>query len=477
LRECIEKALIANRALQIERINPEIARTAVSGTYGYYDPVFTAQVQKEHNEDTGGFDPADFSRDAIYNANSEVASAGLLGFLPSGLSYSLGGGYAHSDGLRNTLNFDSYKLGSDISVRQPLLKNFWTDQGRTDIRVSRKNLKITELGVAFLVMDLINQVQQAYYELGFAREELEVRQRLLSARRATLAGTQRQVEVGTLTVLDERLALSQAARVEAELVSASNLVAQAENALKTLLGYDVTTWSDAALVPAERLIVLPEVLDSSQSWRNAFVRRPDLAQMREDIERANLEVRFRHNQLFPSLDVVAGYGRRGSSALQAIPPASASASLSSAFEQIQDGDAPNGLVGIVLSTPLSRSRERATYRAGKQLKEQALLRLKQKEELVMREISDALFNAQAALEGSQASRRALDYARSALEAEEQKLVGGKSTLFFVLQLQTDLATTESAEVRARANYNKAISQLHFAEGSLLERREVRIEVR
>ena len=95
----------------------------------------------------------------------------------------------------------------------------------------------------------------------------------------------------------------------------------------------------------------------------------------------------------------------------------------------------------------------------------------------MREISDALFNAQAALEGSQASRRALDYARSALEAEEQKLVGGKSTLFFVLQLQTDLATTESAEVRARANYNKAISQLHFAEGSLLERREVRIEVR
>ena len=53
----------------------------------------------------------------------------------------------------------------------------------------------------------------------------------------------------------------------------------------------------------------------------------------------------------------------------------------------------------------------------------------------------------------------------------------ESSLYFVLQLQGDLAMAESAEVRAKANYNKELSQLHFAEGSLLERTRIVLDVR
>ena len=155
LRECIETALLRNRALQIERINPEIASLTVSASYGYYDPIFAWRTQRESSTDTGGFDPADFSRDAVYSAESEVSALGLTGFLPSGMSYALGGNYAHSSGTRNFLEFDSYKLGANISVSQPLLKNFWIDAGRAAIRINKKTLKITELGVAYLTMDTI----------------------------------------------------------------------------------------------------------------------------------------------------------------------------------------------------------------------------------------------------------------------------------------------------------------------------------
>ena len=129
LRDCIEAALLNNRLLQIERINPEIARLTLSGGYGYYDPLFFSEVRAEESSDTGGFDPADFSRDAIYSAESEVAGGGLSGFLPSGMSYNLAANYAHSDGLRNGLNFDSYKLGSGICGPPAPFKKFLDRSG------------------------------------------------------------------------------------------------------------------------------------------------------------------------------------------------------------------------------------------------------------------------------------------------------------------------------------------------------------
>jgi outer membrane protein TolC len=475
LRECIETALLNNRAVQIERINPRIARLYLSSSYGYYDPVFTAQAQSESSVDTGGFDPTDYSRDTVYDADSETVTGGLTGFLPTGLSYNLGGAYAHSSGVRNGDDFDSYKLGTAISARQPLLKNFWTDQGRTAIRINKKLVKMSELTVAYAVIDVINQVQQAYYELVFARDNLNVNLRLLRTKQETLTGVERQVEVGVLTRLDTSLASSQVARTESDLISASNAVAVAENILKTLLGFTATNWNSGRLLPSEGLIVLPDTYEVDYHWRRAYKQRPDLERFREDVERASIEMRFRRNQLFPSVDLIASYGLRGSDAIQTNSVYSADASLHRAFNQIENRDAPNHMIGVAFSTPLGLARERANFKAARAVKEQTQLLLKQKEELVLREVSDAVINVQSAMDRSKASRRAREYAAEALQAEEQKLAAGKSSLFFVLQLQTDLATAETSEIRARADYNKAVSQLLFADGSLMEHEGMKLE--
>lgn len=476
LQECVVTALSSNRVLQIERINPLIARLALSESLGHYDPILAVQLRREEDNDTGGYDPADFSRDAVYSADSEVGTAGLIGFLPSGLSYSLGGTYAHSSGTRNFMTFESYKLGLAATARQPLLRNFWTDAARTSIKLNRKLVRFSDLGVRYLVLDILNQVHQAYFDLAYAWEDLQVRQRLLTAKDETLAAVRRQVEVGTLTILDEKLALAQSSRVESDLAFSSNLVVQAENTLKSLLGYGTTEWAEKRLVPSDHLLLLPETLDLAHSWRSGFARRPDLAQMQVEFERADINLRFRRNQLFPSLDIIGGYGRRGASAGQALPPVSTNASFSTAWEQIDDGDAPNAMVGLVLTTPLGMARERAAYRAGRHLKEQAQLRIKQKEEIILREVSDAHHAARLAFDRVQASRRARAYAHDALLAEEQKLAAGSSALYIVLQLQSDLAAAESNEVRARADYNKALSQLHFAEGTLIERTGLNLDL-
>jgi outer membrane protein len=475
LNQCISTALLQNRLLQIERLNPPIAQAWLSASYGYYDPLFLTDLRRESATDSGGFDPSDFSRDAVYSADSDAARSSLTGFLPGGFSYTFSGAYAHSEGFRNGFNFDSHSIVGSVFARQPLLRNFWIDQGRMTIQVNKKNLKITELGVRYVAMDVITRVQRSYYELAYAQGEKRIRQDLLETRRQLLASVRRKIELGTLTILDEKLAEAQVANVEADLGVTMNSTALAENELKFWLGDPWTNSFNIRLTP-EPLVVLPDQFDLQASWRQGLAHRPDLAQFRHDVEKADIDLKYRRNQLFPGLDLIASYGRKGASTVQVFPPFPASASSSDAFDQWADGDAPSDMVGVIFSLPLGRAAERGSYRASKYLRTQAELRVKQYEEQVLREISDAIHTVRSSLERVTRTARARTLAAEALSAEEQKLAGGKSTLFFVLQLQNDLASARFAELRAKADYNQAVAQLGFVEASTLDRHRLSLDL-
>jgi outer membrane protein TolC len=469
LRDAVERALLGNKQLQIERINPDIARQALRASYGIYDPLLQSQVRSESANDAGGFDPANFSADAIFSADSEVATLGLAGYLPSGLFYTIGGNYAHSSGTRNFLNFDSYKLSTGITLEQPLLRNFWIDQPRWNIQVNKRNLRISELGVQFVAMTVINLTQQGYSDLCFAWENLRIQEELRVNRAEFLRGIRRQIELGAMTVLEEKMAQSQAASIETGVSTAESTVALASNNLKTLLGLGATNWSSSSFRPVDGLLLVPAALDLQNSWSTGMDNRPDLLQLAINLETAELTVKYRKNQLFPTLNLIGSYGLRGSDAIQAFPPDQPKADFDLATRQLEEQTQPNSMVGVLFSIPLTSTAERANYRMSKELKKQAQLLLKQKEELVMREIADAIDTARYSFQRAMAAREAVNFAGQALEAEEAKLQGGTGSTFLVLQAQSDLATAKIAEAGARRDYNKAVSQLYFTEGTLLDK--------
>ncbi|HNQ72270.1 MAG TPA: TolC family protein [Verrucomicrobiota bacterium] len=477
LDECVFSALRNNRQLQIERLTPAVAASYLSGAYGYYNPLFTAQFNLAHSQDNGTLDPEDFSREALYDADSQRAYGTITGVLPWGLNYSLTGNYAHSDGTRNFFNFESYGLQAGIEVRQPLLRDFWIDQGRLTIQINKRTLKISELGVRYVAMDVINRTQLAYYELAYAIEAAQTQRDLLATREALLASVKRRVEMGTLTILDQRLAEARVATVATSLAAAENAVHLAENELKTQLGDSWTNSRLTRIEPVDALLAVPQFFDVQASWQQGLAERPDLKQLREDLAKAEIDLKYRRNQLFPALDLVAGYSVRGSDTDKVLPPFQPSGSLGTARRQLTRADMPSDLIGVLFSIPLGSTAERANFRASKQLREQAGLRVKQYEELVMRQISDALHTAKSQLERVQLTRRARELSEAALEAENEKLIGGKSTVFLVLEMQNDLAVARTAEWRAKTDYNQARSQLHFAEASLLDDWRVLIELK
>ena len=265
---------------------------------------------------------------------------------------------------------------------------------------------------------------------------------------------------------DEKQAESQVAARRSDLLSAQRELAAQQNQLKNLLVDDFSAWQNVNIEPAETLLAMPETFDLQESWRKGLSTRPDLQQLKIDLEKRDLTTRYQQNQLYPSLDATGSVGRNA---------------LGSAFDHmfsgLRDVDNPHYSGGLIFSMPLGNRDARVRLQTTKAEKQQATLRVKQLEQNILVQIDDAVKLARTNFERVDATKQARLYAEAALEAEQKKLENGKSTSFFVLQLQRDLTSARSAEIRALADYNKSLSSISLNEGSTLERNKLNLEVK
>ena len=462
LAECIAMALDKNLDIQLRRLQPSIDLYNVDSARGYYDLTVNVNATHRFNSSPGSPDP----NSALFGRSSDSFTES---YGPS-LTQQFGtGGRATLNGdmvRRSGSSYTSYNYSTDagISLTQPLLKNSWIDATRQTIQVNRRTLKIDELALRTQVMSTVTSVQQAYYELIFARDNVRVQEASLGLAEKLLADNKRRVEVGALAPLDEKQSESQVAARRSDLLSARRDLDLQVNALKGLLGDDFGSWAALPLEPADRLVAVPQSLNVQDSWRHGMSLRPDLQSSKESIEKQNIVLRYNYNQLFPSLDLTLTYGHNGLG--QTLP---------GGLNGIQRGDNQFYSYGLVLSFPLSNTTAKNNYKAGKVTKEMLLLQFKQLEQSIIVEIDNSVKQAQAAYDKIDATRQARLYAEAALDAEQKKLENGKSTSFFVLQLQRDLTAARSAEIRALADYNKALSTLSKSEGTTLEKANIGLE--
>src|SRR5262249_23346755 len=153
-------------------------------------------------------------------------------------------------------------------------------------------------------------------------------------------------------------------------------------------------------------------------------------------------LKFSYNQLYPSLDLFGAYGHNGLDA----------SSYTGVLDDFRQGNNPTYSYGALLSIPLSNRSARSRYKQSKAEKQQAIDTLKKKEQDVLTEIDNAVKATRNSYERISATSEASEFARIALEAEQKRLDAGKSTPFFVLQLQRDLTARRSDAIRALVDY-------------------------
>jgi outer membrane protein TolC len=355
---------------------------------------------------------------------------------------------------------------AEVDLTQHLLKNFWIDKTRMAIQVDKNRLKYAGQSLRQQFINTVTAVENAYYELIYARESVQVQQEALALAQTQLDQDKQRVQVGSLAPLDVQQDEAQVAQSQANLIGAQFVLVKDENALKDLITDTYGQWHDVDIQPTATLEAPLVLFNLQDSWSKGMTIRPDLLQARLDVEKQGIQLKFDRNQLFPSLDVVGSYGYGG-----------AGTDYSGTFDQINTGNQPYYTFGAKLSVPLANVAARNGYKSDKVTEKVLLLTLKQLEQTIMVAIDNAVKQAQSDYQSVEASRQARTYAEAALDAEQKKYSVGKSTTFTVLQLQNTLTADRAAEIRALANYNEDLANLSQQEGSTLERHGISVEAK
>ncbi|MDB6053327.1 MAG: Outer rane efflux protein [Verrucomicrobiales bacterium] len=465
LKECIQIALEHNLHIKVERLNPVIAQNQLSIAYSAYEPSFSSSATHSFNESPGGVDAQNRAFPGTVTHLDEVG-ANLGGFLPTGLSYDIGGSSNERRGLGSGGPFQSSDGLASIRLRQPLLRNLWIDANRLEIQASKKILKISEAEFRLQVMKIVTDVEFAYYELKLAQENARVQRLALKLATDLLDANKERVKAGTAAPLDEKQAESQVSSQQADVLLAEQSLSSQQNATKSLLSDNYAEWQDVVINPVDEITASTEKFDRTQSWNTGMSHRPELLQARLELERLGVILKYRRNQLFPQLDLIGSYGLNG-----------AGSEFSDTYGGIRKGDGPFYSYGIALTVPLGNRAARGNYAITKAQKQQALLRLQQLEQNVLIEIEDAVTLAQTMLARVALTREARIFAEQALAANQTMYENGKTTSFFVLQFQRDLTAARLREIQSLADYNRALARLALSQGTVMERHNLNLNIK
>lgn len=503
LQECIELALTNNLQLQIERYNPQIALYGVRGTYGAYDPTFNLSAQHDHNEQGTQILGGSFAIQGSVSDDNRF-SGSLSGLSPIGTTYGLqinpsdtyGSSPSETADLSRPLfystnifynaqtgekilevttnyasmpirrRFENSVANASFTVRQPLMKNFWIDGTRLNIRVAKNNLKNKEQAFRLQVMTTLSNLEQAYYDLIYNRENLLVRQKAVELAERLVMENRKRLEVGALAPLDLQSAEAQAASTRADVIAAKSQLDTQERLIKSMITDRYQEqWANLTLEPAGTLTAPVPILNLQDSWGKGLTMRPEIIQAKLEVERQGIQLKYDYNQLLPQLDVFGTYGYNGTGR-----------EFSDAFYDLQSMNRRAYSYGASISMPLFNLTAKNTYRSNKATLQQLVLSLKQLEQNTLILIDNDIGTIRANFNQVLATREARQYQEAALDAEQKKLENGKSTTYTVLQVQRDLTTARGNEIQALDAYNKSLSTLSLHEGTTLQRLGVNLDV-
>lgn len=468
LSQAIRRALENNNDIELARDNVRLAETTLQSLEGVYDPLisFTPQFTDLRTP------PANTNGDVGLSVPIQQTS---LSFTPAiTKQFSTGGGQYQFffNSQRNTANFTytqlspyySSSLGATFS--QPLLRNRSIDQFRHDIRVQRKRLTQSDADFRLQVITVISQVQQAYWELGFARRNEQNQLANVNLAREQLRMIEEQISVGASASLERAQALTQIASAETAWLSATQYVTISENALKQLIlrNRSESEWS-TRLKPTDEPSLGATPTDLKDALAAAFANRPELNLLRVQQDINKIDSQLYKNQTLPRVDLqstVSTYGLAGSVIPGDTPPGYLVGGYGQALRNLTSVSTGTVSVGATIQFPLHNRTAKANLAFARVQGEQLAVTVQSQEQAVEVDVRNALQAVEIAQRQVSTARSASKSAEIQLAGELKRYQAGMSTTFLVFQFEDLLVNARTAELRAEANYNQALGNLQRA---------------
>ena len=506
INQALELALTNNKDIEVTRKNIRIAEFDLKAARGVYEPRFSGQTyyEKATVPNISFFSPTitKVTNDSI------VGNGGLQAYLPGFGTVFNASVNNQNVSTTNPISIISPQLSSNFtaSITQPLFRGRSFDLNRRTIEVAKRNLTLSDVQFRQRTIDIVANVQRAYWDLTYALRNLQVQRDAVRDARAQLEHNRRLVQEGQLAPIDVVAAETQVANFEQAVYDALNTVNQAENALKNLLApnRNDAIWN-VAITPVESVELsvpttnLPEAIDL------AMQNRPELQVNRVQKDINAVDQRYYRELKKPQIDLVASYTSAGvggslnsnftnpllrpcnpaspdyQTCLQQQQAAAVNQQLllqnvggsGTAFTDILSNKYPTYRAGVQFNLPIfgdktARAQYGRSVVEGERLDDQRQ-QLEQNIQVDVRNALQTVRTAEARLRAAAISR---ENSERQYESERRKLDEGQSDIYRVLDRQTQLSTARSTELRARTELNKAIADLQRATGNTLKENNI-----
>src|SRR6185312_8903817 len=305
---------------------------------------------------------------------------------------------------------------------------------------------------------LVRDVVGAYWELAYAREELEIRKQLAKSARDQLEIVKANIDVGKQPAsASAEVLVSIATRDEDALIAAETADERSLD-LERLVGVSVDARAPR-LAAAERATPVEAVPAVAETIDQALQYNPQLIAAKAGIRAAAVDVT--RNGMLPQLDLTFAGGPQGNAT-----------DAGTAFGQMSKFQAFGVVGSVVFSEPIPRH-----YASGQKQSAEALLhKAKLTTDDIRVQIETTVLRLVAQID---TARRRIDVlapttdsASLDLEAERARFAVGRSTNFDVLRRQDELATSKLRQARARTDYLKAVAALGAVTDEILDRYQV-----
>jgi outer membrane protein TolC len=353
----------------------------------------------------------------------------------------------------------AYTGGLALTLTQPLLRNAGIDVTKTFIRVAQNNAIVEEHVFRDRVLTVLATVEQTYWEVVFANENLKVAEAALKAAQELGASNRAKAKAGVMSIVDVLQAeAAVASRVEQVLVADKTIRDQEDQLRRLLNPAEEDLRQDIRLTPLDKPTVTLEPISLQEAIDTAIEQRPEIVQAKKNMETSDLNTTFAKNQILPTLSFqstmgLAGLGKDYSN------------SVSNNFS----GDFYNYGAGLVLSYPLGNRSAWSTYNKRQLEAKNAEASLVSVRQQIIVGVREAVRRVQTDFKRIETTRSARIMAEKQLQAEQERLKVGLSTTRFVLDFQRDLATAQGNELRATVDYNKSLSNLARHKATTLDR--------
>jgi outer membrane protein TolC len=515
LQQALAMALANNKDITASRIDREIAGYNLTGARGLYDPTVGAVSQFLKQEIPVASSLGGSATGAVLNRTWQTDPT-LNGNTPW-----LGGNYhidfssqsAYTNNSFATLN-PQYPTALVFQYTQPLLRNLLYDQTRHTIDVAKKNQSLSNEQFRQRVMQVVEQTEQAYWELSYAYNNLQVQLDSVDIARMQDESNRRQQEQGILAPIDVVAAQTQLATFELNAYSAQTALTQAENNLKMLMleGRSSALWS-SALTPVTPPDSKAPITPLTEAVTQALADRPEVAQVQINGEINQRDTRYFREQTKPQVDLIGSYTLNGLagpqitqsgvspftaglaplidrindlSSVVGLPPVNLSGGVSTtpallvgnygqSLNNLFAGDFPTTQIQLRVSLPIRNRTAEANLSTALAQTRRIQNQREQIEQAIEADVRNTMQLMQSAELRLDAARVQRESAEEQYNSEQRQFRAGTSTLFLVQQRQTTMISARSQERRAQSDLGEAVSAFELATASILRQHNINLQ--